>query len=232
MKKYELVANKIKDYITEHGLQHGDKLPTITDLMKKYQVGKSTILQAITLLSRQGLLYKVQGSGVFVRSRRRPGYMSFNDNAGFGNVLERPSTKVIEFSEKRAPKPISEFLHSDEKCYFIKRVKEQEGKPFVLEESYYRKSIIPFMSKEIAEGSIFDYIKEGLKKEIRFSDKYMRVKTLNAEEAKYLELKKGDPCLEVFDTFYLANGTPFDSSKLVYHYQNAKFYDQSSDDII
>ena len=40
MKKYELVADKIKDYITEKQLHHGDKLPTITDLMKKYQVGK------------------------------------------------------------------------------------------------------------------------------------------------------------------------------------------------
>lgn len=88
------------------------------------------------------------------------------------------------------------------------------------------------MSKEIAEGSLFDYIKEGLKKEIRFSDKYMRVRKLTAEEAKYLELEEGDPCLEVHDTFYLANGEPFDSSKLVYNYKNSKFFDQSSDDII
>ncbi|MDK8392248.1 UTRA domain-containing protein, partial [Lactobacillus gasseri] len=121
---------------------------------------------------------------------------------------------------------------SNEECYFIKRLRKQDGKPFVLEESYYRKSIIPFMSKEIAEGSIFDYIREGLKKEIRFSDKYMRVRKLTADEAKYLELKEGDPCLEVYDTFYLANGTAFDSSKLVYNYKNSKFYDQSSDDII
>lgn len=61
MKKYELVADKIKDYITEKQLHHGDKLPTITDLMKKYQVGKSTILQAITLLTQRGIVYKVQG---------------------------------------------------------------------------------------------------------------------------------------------------------------------------
>ena len=44
MKKYELVADKIKAYITKNKLHHGDKLPTITELMKEYQVGKSTIL--------------------------------------------------------------------------------------------------------------------------------------------------------------------------------------------
>lgn len=60
MKKYELVADKIKDYITEKQLHHGDKLPTITDLMKKYQVGKSTILQAITLLT-EGLSIRCKG---------------------------------------------------------------------------------------------------------------------------------------------------------------------------
>ena len=218
MKKYELVADKIKAYITKNKLHHGDKLPTITELMKEYQVGKSTILQAITLLTQRGIVYKVQGSGVFVRPTGRDGYMSLTDNAGF--------------AEKRPPKPLCDYLHSDEVCYFIKRLRRQEGKPFVLEESYYPKSIIPFMSREIAEGSIFDYIKDGLKKEIRFSDKYMRVRKLRADEAKYLELEEGDPCLEVYDTFYLANGTPFDSSKLVYNYQNSKFYDQSSDDII
>lgn len=232
MKKYELVADKIKDYINKEQLHHGYKLPTITDLMKKYQVGKSTILQAITLLTQRGIVYKVQGSGVFVRPTGQDGYMSLTDNAGFAHVLKKPTTEVIEFSEKKAPKPISEHLHSNEECYFIKRLRKQDGKPFVLEESYYRKSIIPFMSKEIAEGSIFDYIREGLKKEIRFSDKYMRVRKLTADEAKYLELKEGDPCLEVYDTFYLANGTAFDSSKLVYNYKNSKFYDQSSDDII
>lgn len=67
MKKYELVADKIKAYITKNKLHHGDKLPTITELMKEYQVGKSTILQAITLLTQRGIVYKVQGSGVFVR---------------------------------------------------------------------------------------------------------------------------------------------------------------------
>ena len=232
MKKYELVADKIKAYITKNKLHHGDKLPTITELMKEYQVGKSTILQAITLLTQQGIVYKVQGSGVFVRPTGRAGYMSLTDNAGFAHVLKDPTTEVIEFAERRPPKPLCDYLHSDEVCYFIKRLRKQEGKPFVLEESYYPKSIIPFMSKEIAEGSIFDYIKDGLKKEIRFSDKYMRVRKLRADEAKYLELEEGDPCLEVYDTFYLANGTPFNSSKLVYNYQNSKFYDQSSDDII
>ena len=95
MKKYELVADKIKDYITEKQLHHGDKLPTITDLMKKYQVGKSTILQAITLLTQRGIVYKVQGSGVFVRPTGQDGYMSLTDNAGFAHVLKKPTTEVI-----------------------------------------------------------------------------------------------------------------------------------------
>ncbi len=232
MKKYELVADKIKKYIVANNLQHGDKLSTITDLMKKYQVGKSTILQAITLLTRRGYIYKVQGSGIFVRHSGHNKYMSFSDNAGFEHVLKNPTTHVMELSECIPPKVYQELLRSNEECYRIKRVRKEDGKPFVLEESYYRKSIVPFMSKEIAEGSLFDYIKEGLKKEIRFSDKYMRVRKLTAEEAKYLELEEGDPCLEVHDTFYLANGEPFDSSKLVYNYKNSKFFDQSSDDII
>lgn len=102
MKKYELVADKIKAYITENKLHHGDKLPTITELMKEYQVGKSTILQAITLLTQRGIVYKVQGSGVFVRPTGRDGYMSLTDNAGFAHVLKDPTTEVIEFTEKKS----------------------------------------------------------------------------------------------------------------------------------
>ena len=61
MKKYELVADKIKDYINKEQLHHGDKLPTITDLMKKYQVGNQLFCRQLLYLHSEGLSIRCKG---------------------------------------------------------------------------------------------------------------------------------------------------------------------------
>lgn len=234
MKKYQIVADKIKDYIIKQNLSHGNKLPKITDLMDRFNVGKSTILQALTLLDQQGMVYKVQGSGIFVRisPKAGKGFMSLTTNRGFGDVLPDPNSVVYSVKEVQQPPTWAHAFLGKKACYEVKRLRKTGDKPFVYEESYYLKSVVPFLTPQLAQGSLFDYIRKGLGHDVRFSDKYMRVKKINADEAKILELEPGDPGLEVHDFYYLDDGKIFDASKLVYNYKNAKFFDQSADELV
>lgn len=234
MKKYQIVADKITDYIKEKGLVQGDKIPKIDALIKMYGVSKATILQALSLLAQKGVVYKVQGSGIFVRRPAISGYISLTSNRGFGEVIDNENTKVLKFEEIELPEKQQRLMKCDEKeaCYHVIRLHFHEGKPIVLESSYFLKKYVPFLSKEIAKGSIFKFIKEGLNTEIRFSDKYMEIIKLNEEQAKVLQLEKNDPALEVNDVYYLAKGQIFNCSQLIYNYKNSKFFDQSPDELI
>lgn len=63
----EEVASKIQEQIAEGYYKINEKLPIETELMKSFGVGRSSIREAMKLLSNSGLLKIKQGLGTFVQ---------------------------------------------------------------------------------------------------------------------------------------------------------------------
>lgn len=57
------VAEAIKDWVVERGLQPGDRLPGETDLIAQFGMAKGTIREAMRLLQAQGLVVTKTGPG-------------------------------------------------------------------------------------------------------------------------------------------------------------------------
>jgi len=62
------VANKIRHDIDQHKYKTGEKIPAEPELMKLYNVGRSSIREAIKTLAMTGILKVQQGSGTFVNT--------------------------------------------------------------------------------------------------------------------------------------------------------------------
>ena len=228
--KYIEIAQKLEQYIIDNNLEQGAKLPIFTELLTKYQISKSTLVKAFEILQKRGLIYQVQGSGTFVRRPKRDGYVNFLENNGFTSDLtdHLSKAKVIELEIITAPKEIqSAFKCGPEAFYHLKRIRYLNQRSLCIEESFYRKSIVPFINEQVAEGSMFAYIHQ-LGHNISFSDKYMRIRQLSAKEGALLDLPAASPTLEVHEIYYLASGLPFDYSFTTYNYQNSRFFIQSS----
>ncbi|SDY21009.1 GntR family transcriptional regulator, transcriptional regulator of bglA [Evansella caseinilytica] len=232
MLKYQQIAAAIEKYIEDHALQQGDKLPVLETLMAQFEVSKSTITKSLELLEKKGVVFQVRGSGIFVRRHKRKGYISLFSNQGFKKDLEdfHLTSEVIELNVRKPSQEAALNLTIDENddVYFVKRVRYINGQTLCLEESYYNKSIITYLNKEIVSESIFHYIREGLGLKIGFSDLYLHVGLLTEEEAAYLGLKKGMPKLHVETIFHLTNGKPFDFSKITYNYEQSQFVIQTN----
>ena len=232
MNKYHIIARQINSYIEEKKLQPGDKLPTLTELVKTYQASKNTIIKALEVLEHHGVVYQVRGSGIYVRGRHRKGYLNLMDVQGFQRSFREfnLSSKVIEVKEMKPPSNVANSLKLavDETVYQVKRIRYIESRPFCIEESYYSKTYVPYMSEEIASNSIFSYFIDDLKLQISFNDSFMRIGKLNKEEAEYLELSPQDPSLNINSIYYLNNGHPFDYSFIKYHHEEAQFYLQGN----
>lgn len=69
MKLSDKVIAAIKKDISSGRLKKGAKIPAEPELMEVYQVGRSTIREAIKTLSIAGILKVQQGSGTFVASK-------------------------------------------------------------------------------------------------------------------------------------------------------------------
>ncbi len=63
----EEISLQIKEQIMRGALQPGEKLPSSRELSERYQVGRSTIREALSALKAMGLLEIHQGEGSFVR---------------------------------------------------------------------------------------------------------------------------------------------------------------------
>ncbi len=57
------VADAIKDWVVEHGLRRGDRLPSEQDMIGRFAMSKGTIREAMRILEAQGLIETRTGPG-------------------------------------------------------------------------------------------------------------------------------------------------------------------------
>lgn len=65
-KSYEVIAEQIEKLIEDGTLEPGTRLPTIDRLAEQYNVGKSTVREALSQLKARGLIESRQGEGTYV----------------------------------------------------------------------------------------------------------------------------------------------------------------------
>lgn len=228
MTKYESIANQIADRINNNEFSETHKIPTEDQLVEEYKVSKNTIRSAIKVLMKAGLIFPVQGSGMFIRETRKYNTVFLSGTRGI--TKDHPGNHLIN-------KCLSlEIIHADDnlaqimQCeigtpiYYIERLRIVDDAPYAIEYTYYNKDIIPYINKEIVESSIYGYIKNDLHISFGFADKYISSRKLTEKESQLLKLEVGDPAIIIEDNVYLSNGTLFNSSNVVYNYKLAHFF--------
>src|ERR1700753_604687 len=66
----DAVVGKLQQQLSLGVYQPGEKLPPEPELMKEFGVGRSTIREAVRILSNNGLVTVRQGSGTLVETQR------------------------------------------------------------------------------------------------------------------------------------------------------------------
>ena len=232
MLKYQQIAANIEENIYKNDLQQDTKLPTVENFAAEYNVSKSTIVKALESLVSKGLVYQVQGSGIFVRRRNHNGYINISLPTGFTNTLKecKITSKVLDCRIIKPNEEIAKYIECslDDDIYEVKRIRYIDGKIMCYEDAYYKKSIVPYLSKEIAQKSIYEYLKTALNITAGFFDRYLHVGTVGKELSDILELDSNSPALTAYDQAYLPSGVIFNYSRITYHYKHAQFYLQTS----
>ncbi|GAB3276032.1 GntR family transcriptional regulator [Larkinella harenae] len=63
----DAVVNKLQEQITMNHYKVGEKLPSEPELMQQFGVGRSTVREAVRILTNKGLVRVQQGLGTFVQ---------------------------------------------------------------------------------------------------------------------------------------------------------------------
>ncbi|AXF55225.1 FadR/GntR family transcriptional regulator [Salicibibacter kimchii] len=106
----EQVAEQLEQSIAEGHLPAGEKLQSVRELCEQFQVGRSAVRDAITVLKGKGMVNVVQGEGTFVTapSEWQPfGTFTLNDETAIRDVYTVRKWMEIGIAEEAA-------LHRDE----------------------------------------------------------------------------------------------------------------------
>ena len=93
MLKYEMIVNDLQKRIMNEEFEETRKLPTEEKLIEEYGVSRNTIRNAIKILMNLGIIYPVQGSGMFVRAPKKKGTVYLNSTRGV--TMDNPGNKII-----------------------------------------------------------------------------------------------------------------------------------------
>lgn len=224
--KYRKIVDELERNILDGKYNEVKKLPTEEEMINHYGVSRTTIRKAISVLVSRGYVYQIQGSGIFLREAALKGYLSLESLKGLAREYppKKVRSRIIELKIVEADEKVA----TEMKCeigsplYFLKRLRLVNDKPFTMEYTYFNKKVIPYMSEEIANGSIYSYIINDLGYTIGFADKVIYADKLNAENASYFELEEGDPTLIIESKEFLSTGDIFALSTSLHHYKDVK----------
>ena len=228
---YRTVMKDIKQKII-NGDYPQMKLPDERSLSQQYAVSRSSIKRALEVLVRQGIIFKKRGSGTFInplylKKQAMFSYEGSNlgitDSYQFDGKVQRIEVKSFQVIPATPEIQTDLFLKPTDFVYEIKRIRYIDDQPFILETGYIPIKIVPTISEEVVQGSVFNYIEAAIGKTVTRS--YVSVSAAPSTEIdqELLQLKPTEPVAVLDGVFFLDDGTPFEVSNMRFHYQYMRY---------
>ena len=164
MPLYHQIKNILMQRLQKKIWNPGELIPTEQELMKEFEVSRTTLRQAINELVNDGLLEKMQGKGTIVKKINLVG--SLGKLTGFAEeVMEKghqPHSKLLRaefrsdvFIEKKKLN-----VPEDGKVLIIERIRFADGIPIALERTSWPESIGEILMKHDLDDALYYQILE------------------------------------------------------------------------
>ncbi|HEL2052091.1 TPA: GntR family transcriptional regulator [Streptococcus suis] len=229
MSKYKKVYADIKEKIEQNIWQANQEMPTENELMEIYSYSKDTIRKALSLLEMDGYIQKRQGRNSIILDHnlvRKPFVSELKTVSELNrSAHHQVQTELTNLYIVQGQPEVMKELEVDEKTdlYRVSRVRTIDGERLEYEISYFDRRIVPYLSKEIAEKSIYQYLEEELGLQISHSRREISFRFANEEEKSLLDLADYDMVVSVTSTTYLADGRPFQYGTITYRPDKVTF---------
>jgi GntR family transcriptional regulator, N-acetylglucosamine utilization regulator len=206
---YRQLADKISALIeTSGGKATGKVLPSELECARHFRISRPTVRQAMSHLTREGLIVRKKGRGTFVAPPNVSHDMAhgFEDEmrAGHRNVQFR----MLEWRRVPAPPGLVDVLdvNGDQQVWYLKRLRIVDGAPFGIEERFFPAGLGSMISASDAKSQPMLRL---LRKVMHEDQVELDIEVISAaaatEVAKLLKAKRGVPILMKKLT-YIFNG--------------------------
>ncbi|MDF2790312.1 MAG: phosphonate metabolism transcriptional regulator PhnF, partial [Neobacillus sp.] len=163
---YHQLEEYIKQQIENGLLVEEAVIPSEREYAERFQISRMTVRQAINNLVSEGYLKRQKGRGTFVNKKKveqeLQGMTSFTED-----MLSRgmsPSSTLLSFQIIPADKKTATDLRIEVNnfVYKIKRIRLADSAPMALETAYIPVELVPGLTEENSNLSLYQYIEEHL----------------------------------------------------------------------
>lgn len=196
---YQLQTDLISK-INAGQLKSGDCLPSEKELMRQYNVSRTTVRTAVANLVTSGHLEKRRGVGTFVRPPHLDtNQWELNHIKSFQQQLEaeghRVSTKVLAFEKiQTSPELTQIFTAKETDFYRIKRLRYSDNNPIVFDTTFLPMSLAAHLEQfNLNNHSLFQILQTHYQIKLCYGEKILQASSANQTDAEVLKLNVGDP---------------------------------------
>jgi GntR family transcriptional regulator len=211
---YHQLMQRLAEDIERGKYPVGSRIPPEHELEALYKVSRVTVRRALSELTAEGLLEKKQGKGTFVSTPRisqdLKSIHSFHEACKLNGF--RGGTNLVHVKEVNADdSDICELeLREGSKVVETLRVRTADGVPVVLEKNHFS-MVYSYLENENLAGSLYGVLRDyGIEPKQASHDISMAFAT--DDQAKLLNIKKGDPLMRLHEVVYDQKGRPLHNS--------------------
>ncbi len=220
--KYESIYRELKQSIESSHYAYGTLMPSESILVESYQCSRNTVRRALQGLAEDGYVQPIHGKGVRViyqpteRTAFTIGGIETFQETVARNQLSA-TTRVLSFLHCPADERIAALsgFPVGEDVFYVQRVRYLNGKPLILDINVFLASLVPNLTEEIAQKSVYAYIEQELGMQIATSKRRITVEHATKLDEQVLALGSYD-CLAVI------SGQTFNANGIMFEYTQSR----------
>jgi len=201
-------------------LAPGAELPSDAELCEEFGVSRMTARHAMHRLVQEGLLFRAPGRGTFVAEP--PTHRRANSLLSFSNEMRRqgrvPTSRILGRA-LRAPtreEVVRLQLKEGEKVLWLKRIRLADGEPIALESTRLHPATAVAVLRGALEGESLHAVLVRAGFPPTSGRATISAEPADADDARWLKMRKGDPMLVERRIILDQHGRPFEFTESRY----------------
>ncbi len=232
--KYRMIYQELSGKIISGEYQQHDQLPSENLLVKQYQVSRETVRKALSLLQTNGFIQKLKGKGsvvIYNESMNFPvsqliSFEEIKESLNMDYVTHVESFDKVHASDYPAVMTALKISGNTE-LFKVVRTRRKGETVNIIDTDYFLVELMPTLTKEIAEQSIYSYIENQLGLVISFSNKAITFEPMTTAELELFNGASPPYAATVRSIVHLSNAVAFQYNISKHRASEFKFVDFS-----
>jgi GntR family transcriptional regulator len=217
---YLQLTAQLTDLIHAGELKPSYRLPSERELSVMLKVSRITTRLAVQELLESGLVYREQGRGTFVaepKMRGVQGFASFTEDMRNRGLV--PGSKIINQEIVGVDENLSHTLHlnTGDSALHLVRLRLADDHPVAIQSAYLPARMFPGLELEnLVDRSLFEVLRKKYFVYPAWTEAAVEASAATPEQARWLEIKAGDPVLMVRGLTFTESFDVVESVRTIY----------------